>query len=173
MFRHVVSFVALIASIHVAGCFTPSPSRGGGQVKGRSAPLTNPSDVLVPAGYRVEVVATGLTFPTGVAFDEQDRPHVVEAGYCYGETWTTPRLVRVESDGRLTQVAAGSAAPWNGVAYHDGNFYVTAGGHRAESGQILRISADGKTVEPVYTGFPSFGDHHTNGPVVGPDGWLY
>src|SRR5436190_37325 len=54
---------------------------------------------------------------------------------------------------------------------HEGNFYVAEGGEM-EGGRILKISPDGK-VTVLVSGLPSFGDHHTDGPVVGPDGWLY
>jgi glucose/arabinose dehydrogenase len=172
MARRALLLLAVLAVAVCAGCFETSPSRGGGQSRQPDVRTPNPADVLVPQGYRVEVVATGLTFPTGLAFDDQDRPYVSESGYSYGEVWTTPRLVRVDPGGRLVQVATGPGAPWNGVAFHDGHFYVAAGGHR-DGGQILRISADGNTVEPIVTGLPSFGDHHTNGPAIGPDGSIY
>jgi glucose/arabinose dehydrogenase len=170
--RRTVAALALL-SLFCSSCYETGPSRGGGKAKVVSSERSvNPADVLVPRGYRVEVVTTGLTFPTGVAFDEQDRPYVVESGYSYGEVWTTPRLLRVEADGRTTPIASGPGAPWNGVAYDKGNFFVAAGGQK-DGGQILRISGDGKTVEPIVTGLPSYGDHHTNGPAIGPDGSIY
>jgi glucose/arabinose dehydrogenase len=146
-------------------------SKGGGQ-RGFTPPRrVEARAVALPAGYRIEVVATGLTLPTGVAFDDSGRVYVTEAGYAYGELWTTPRLVRVERDGRITQIAAGSGAPWNGLAFANGAFYVAAAGHR-EGGRIIRIGLDGTTTT-VVDSLPSFGDHHTNGPVAGADGFLY
>ena len=41
-----------------------------------------------------------------------------------------------------------------------------------EGGRILRVGLDG-SITPVVEGIPSMGDHHTNGPRVGPDGLLY
>jgi glucose/arabinose dehydrogenase len=128
------------------------------------------NDVAVPSGYTIEAVATGLTFPTGVAFDDEGRVHVVEAGYSYGEVVTTPRLLRIEADGSTTVVAAGENPPWNGVAYADGSFFVAGG--TLEAGRLLAIDADG-TITTILDGLPSLGDHHTNGPAVGDDGWLY
>jgi glucose/arabinose dehydrogenase len=61
--------------------------------------------------------------------------------------------------------------PWNGVVFHDGAFYVADGGEK-NGGRILRITPDGK-VTPVVEGLPSLGDHHTDGPAVSSDGWLY
>jgi glucose/arabinose dehydrogenase len=97
---------------------------------------------------------------------------VLEAGYSYGELWTVPRLLRVEPDGQLRVVATGGDnGPWTGVVFHEQNFYIAEGGVR-EGGRILRVTAAGK-IEVVVDNLPSLGDHHTNGPAIGPDGWLY
>ena len=61
-------------------CFAMRPSSGGGQKAQFTPPRrAEPADVAVPAGYRIEVVAEGLTFPTGVAFDDSVVAWVVEA----------------------------------------------------------------------------------------------
>ena len=128
--------------------------------------------MALPAGYRIEAVASGLTFPTGVAFDDGGRPHVLEAGYSYGERWTLPRLLRLDPGGAKVTVATGGRnGPWNGVAFADGAFFVAEGG-QLEGGRILRISPEG-AVRALVEGLPSLGDHHTNGPAAGSDGWLY
>jgi glucose/arabinose dehydrogenase len=160
----------------LAGCFSLRGSSGGGQIKPPAPATTRPvnvADIALPAGYRIDVVATGLTFPTGVTFDDEDRPCVVEAGYAYGEVFTTPRLVRIEPDGRTTEIAHGSDnGPWTGVTYYKGYFYVAEGGVR-RGGAILRISPDGR-ITRLVEGLPTKGDHHTNAPVVSPDGaYLY
>jgi len=160
----------------LSGCYALRSSHGGGQTEFTLPRVIDARDVLVPAGYRIEAVATGLTFPTGIAFDTQGRPHVVEAGYSYGEAFATPRLLRIESDGRTSVIATGDDyVPWTGITYHDGAFYVAANGQREGTptgGRILRITSDGR-IAVVVDGLPGRGDHHTNGPVIGPDGWLY
>lgn len=156
------------------GClFAASPSKGGGETRFKPPRRVNPRDVALPRGYRIEAVARGLTFPTGVAFDGDGRPYVTEAGYSYGEKWTTPRLLRIEPDGSKTEIARGENGngPWNGVDYRDGAFYVAEGGQR-DGGRILRIRPDGGQ-DVLVDELPSLGDHHTNGPVVGPDGYVY
>jgi glucose/arabinose dehydrogenase len=160
----------LLASL--SGCYVMRPSSGGGQTSFRPPRKIDVADIAVPPGYRIEPIATGLTFPTGVAFDSAGRPHVTESGYCYGEVWTTPRLLRIEPGGGTRVIAAGRRnGPWNGVDFKNGSFYVAEGG-ALEGGRILRISpGGGKSV--LVSGLPSMGDHHTNGPVVGPDGWVY
>lgn len=155
----------------LGGCYRLfSVGGGGGQTYFLGERIVEAADVLVPDGYHVEVVATGLTFPTGLAFDSAGVPFVTEAGYSYGWTRGTPRLMRITAGGRTEVVAIGDNPPWNGVDYHDGAFYV-AGGHH-DGGQILRITPAGDVVT-VVDALPSAGDHHTNGPRVGPDGYLY
>ena len=46
-----------------------------------------PRDVALPAGYKIELIARDLTFPTGMCFDDKGQLYVVESGYSYGETW--------------------------------------------------------------------------------------
>lgn len=153
------------------GCYVMRTSSGGGQGASNDRRI-NAADVAVPAGYRVEAVAKGLTFPTGITFGPAGAIYVVESGYCYGEVWTTPRLLRVESNGSTRELAKGGKnGPWTGVSFHDGNFYVAEGG-ALEGGRILKITEDGK-ITTLVDRLPSFGDHHTDGPVMGPDGWLY
>src|SRR5687768_15745789 len=95
------------AAVLLSGCYGMRPSAGGGQADFKPPRTANAADVAVPAGYRVELVTTGLTFPTGVAFDDTGRAYVTEAGYSYGEVFTTPRLLRIDGDGRHTVVASG------------------------------------------------------------------
>jgi glucose/arabinose dehydrogenase len=164
--------VMLLLMLVPIGCVELTPSDGGGDIKAPTTRRVDPSDVLLPDGYRIEAVATHLNFPTGVAFDEQGRAYITEAGYSYGEVWTTPRLLRIESDGRTTEIARGDAPPWTGVAFGNGAFYVAEGGAK-NGGRIIRVSGDGK-VTPLIKDLPSVGDHHTNGPAISPDGkFLY
>ncbi|MCY7329893.1 MAG: PQQ-dependent sugar dehydrogenase [Saprospiraceae bacterium] len=146
-------------------------SHGGGQTNVPTQRNINAADIALPAGYRIEAVATDLTFPSGITFDEQDRPYIVEAGYSYGEVWTEPRLLRLESGNKLTTIATGAKnGPWTGVEFYKGDFYVAEGG-QTEGGKILRIDKDGKFTTLIKD-LPSLGDHHTNGPAIH-DGYLY
>jgi glucose/arabinose dehydrogenase len=164
---------ALIAlGLFIAGCYSVRPSRGAGQIGPATNRQFNVADVLVPAGYLVSLAASNLTFPTGVAFDDTGEVYVVESGYSYGEVWTTPRLLHIERGGTIKEIARGERnGPWTGVTFHAGKFYVAEGGV-LEGGRILRIELDGK-VAVIVSNLPSFGDHHANAPLVGPDGWLY
>ncbi|HEX7021727.1 MAG TPA: hypothetical protein VF171_02645 [Trueperaceae bacterium] len=161
---------ALGLVLGLAGCFPTLPSNGGGQTNFVPPREVDPTDVALPAGYRIETVATGLSFPTDITFDDQGRVYVLEAGYSYGEVVTTPRLLRLGPNGTHTVIAEGDNGPWNGVTFHDGAFYVAGG--TLQGGQILRITPDGH-ITTLLDKLPSYGDHHTNSPVFGPDGLLY
>lgn len=164
-------FLAGLLLTAAPGCYATHPSAGGGQIASAPTRHVNPRDIWVPKGYRIEPVIQGLNFPTGVTFDDQGRIYVVEAGYSYGEAWSTPRLLRVIGDGVAHVVCKGDNGPWNGVTYHDGNFYVAEGGQQ-RGGRILRITPEGD-VTTLVDNLPSLGQHHTNGPVIGPDNYLY
>lgn len=164
--------ISFLVSVSISGCYELSPSRGGGETGFAPPRRLAAADVAVPGGYRIEIVGSGLTFPTGIAFDQSGNGFVVEAGYAYGEVFTVPRLIRVGKGGELVEVARGGKnGPWTGVAYSNGAFYVAEGG-QLEGGRILRITADGK-ITPLVDNLPGKGDHHTNGPVIGPDGLVY
>jgi glucose/arabinose dehydrogenase len=166
------TLVLAIAALGVAGCFRFAKSQGGGQIEPASGERrVSAADVMLPAGYSIHAVSRGLTFPTAVAFDLEGTPHVVEAGYSYGEIFTEARLLRLEQNGRRHVLARSDNGPWTGVVYHDGAFYVAEGGQR-RGGRILRIAPNGR-ISVLVEGLPSLGDHHTNGPAIGSDGYVY
>jgi glucose/arabinose dehydrogenase len=170
--KGVLLLLTVFGGLSLVGCYSMRPSSGGGQTKFAREREVDPRDIALPKDYQIELLARGLTFPTGVTFDEQGRLFVVESGYSYGEKWSTPRLLQVSNEGRTTVVATGGKnGPWTGVAYHEGNFFVAEGG-ALEGGRILRISREGK-IDTVVEGLPSYGDHHTDGPAVSEDGWIY
>jgi hypothetical protein len=167
---HLTWFSAVIVTCF-SNCYRMRASKGGGQIKTINQRRINASDVALPPGYKIEVAATGLNFPTAVAFDGEGRIYVIEAGYSYGEVWAEPRLIRIEGDGRQTIIARGVRnGPWTGIAFHDGFFYVAEGGE-ADGGKILRISMTGE-MKTLADNMPSVGDHHTNGPAIH-DGYIY
>jgi glucose/arabinose dehydrogenase len=163
--------IVVILIVSAAGCFRVRNSDGGGQTTFRPPRGVDASVIELPPGYHIEPVAMRLTFPTSVTFDDKGRIYVTESGYSYGEYWTDARLLRLEEDGSRTVIATSNNGPWNGVVWHEGYFYVAEGGQR-DGGKILKIRPTGET-EVLVEGLPSLGDHHTNGPVIGTDGYLY
>jgi glucose/arabinose dehydrogenase len=164
--------IAAALTTAAAGCYNVLPSSGGAEASFEPPRQVQAADIALPAGYQIEAVATGLTFPTGIAFDDGGVPHVIEAGYSYGEVWTQPRLLRIDRDGGTQEVARGERnGPWTGVAFAQGAFFIAEGGE-LEGGRVLRIEPGGhKSI--LIQDLPSRGDHHTNGPAIGPDGRVY
>jgi glucose/arabinose dehydrogenase len=153
-----------------SGCYWMRSASGGGQITTIPKRTIDVKDIALVPGYKIEPVVSGLTFPSGAAFDDDGKLYVIEAGYSYGEKWATPKLYRVDGD-KLSLVASGTDnGPWTGITWHDGSFYVAEGGEK-EGGKILKISKSG-TITTLISNLPSIGDHHTNGPVV-KDNYIY
>lgn len=130
----------------------------------------DPSDILVPDGYEVEVVATGFDAPVHCSFGPDGACYVTEAGYRID---SPPRILRVNTaTGQRETVFEISPDRWNqtgaltGCAWHDGYLYYAYNDH------IGRLRLDGE-VEEVVTDLPGRGDHQLSPPTFGPDGRLY
>src|SRR5438105_13370390 len=110
MRRHLF-LLRFFALLLVLGCTSPAwailfytflPSNGAGKAVFSPPRRVNPADVAVPPGYCIEPVVTGLTYPSAVITDEQDRVYLLESGYSYGEDFAPPRLLRVDGGGQLS-----------------------------------------------------------------------
>ncbi|HEX8331265.1 MAG TPA: PQQ-dependent sugar dehydrogenase [Segetibacter sp.] len=164
-----LTFSLLFPSL--TGCYRMKKSHGGGQVKTPGERQVNAADIALPRGYKIEPVASGFTFPSAVSFDDKGNVYVIETGYSYGEVFGNPKLLRIEKNGSVTNIATGiNNGPWSGITFYNGAFYVAEGGE-VEGGRILRITPDGK-MTALISKLPTFGDHHTNGPVI-KDGYIY
>lgn len=120
----------------------------------------------VPDGYRVEVVVSGLRYPTGVEFDDAGNMYVAEAGFVYGDPVAQPRVLRVDTGGEITVAAEDLSGPVNDLLWHDGQLYIS---HRSK---ISVLETDG-AVRDLVTDLPSLGDHHNNQLAVGPGGEIF
>ncbi|WP_026462082.1 PQQ-dependent sugar dehydrogenase [Adhaeribacter aquaticus] len=164
--------VLLAGSLLLSSCWKLRGHYGGPKSFEPVPRSIQPADIALPAGYKIEAIAQGLNYPTAITFDDSGNIYVTEAGYAYGEIWTQARLLRIEPDGKTTQVAEGGKnGPWSGLSFYQGNFYVSEGG-TLEKGRILRITPNG-AITPVIQDLPTGGDHFTTGPVIGPDGNIY
>ena len=115
------------------------------------------------------LVAHGLKFPTSLAFDEQERLHVVESGLNFSGPDTGGRLLRLDDKGRFRVLTSGLRAPVNGLTRHKGAWLIAEGGN---PGRLSRVDDQGKR-ETILDGLPGGGNYHTNMIAVGPDGKLY
>lgn len=170
---HTLKLLLLLfpCTILINGCTKLRGHYGTKSYETVSRPVRTP-DIQLPEGYKIELVSSGLNFPTSITFDEKGQAYVIEAGYSYGEIFTTPRLLRINADGKTTEIAhGGKNGPWTEVDYYNGNFYVSEGG-QTEGGRILKISPTGEITKLVEN-LPGYGDHHTDGVKVGKDGYIY
>lgn len=133
----------------------------------------DPRAIAVPAGYRVEVLATGLNAPSALEIMADGSIYIGESGYggAYASTagveGATPgRVLRLERDGTLTVVAGGFLPPLAGFVHdRDGTLYVS------HNGTVTALGRGGR--QDILSGLPSLGDHKNNNLVVGPDKKLY
>ncbi len=168
-----INILILFAALFlISGCYFLSGSDGGGETDWKPPRKLNPDDVALPKGYAIEIIARGLTFPTDLTFDDEENIFVIEAGYSYGEVFTKPKLIKIDSEGKTSVVFEGeNNGPWTSVDFYKSNFYISEGG-TLKGGRIIRIDKNGKA-EILIDSLPSLGDHHTNGVIIGPDEKIY
>ena len=142
-----------------------------------------PSNVVIPEGYSMTAVATGLNFPTAMTFFG-DTIWVTEEG-----TATSPAAVKeIDSGGNIrtmltaTELPEGTlVSPLTGIVFARGWFWLIHRQTNSENapgvpvGVISRFRPHGPvgTFETVIAGFPSFGDHPNSHIVFGADGRAY
>ncbi len=156
--------------------------QGGGFVRGQVVVLTAPQQtgepaatpyvpnagqVQVPAGYTVDVLASGLTTPSAMTVDPAGNIYVAESGI----TGTPARIVRITPGGTQTTYApTGSdqlTPPVLGIAWGPNGFLYVA-----DYGRVVRVNPDG-SLTPVVTDLPVGGENSNNNIAFGPDGKLY
>lgn len=118
----------------------------------------------------LEIVFDGLSFPTGVAIDADGSFYVAESGLPFGGAPPGGRIWRLSSDGSRTLLAENLRPPVNGLTLHDGQLYVSEGGHPA---RISRFDLDGQRRTVLLDNLPGPGNYHTNMVAFGADGKLY
>jgi glucose/arabinose dehydrogenase len=129
-----------------------------------------PEDILLPAGYRAELVASGLSAPVMTTFGPDGAAYVVESGHKVDDA---PRVRRVDLEsGEVTTTLELSGSDWvptgalTGAAFAEGSLIVT------NTDRLLRIEPDG-TARTIVDGLPGRGDHQVNHPLLGPDGMIW
>lgn len=121
----------------------------------------DPKDIMLPPGYKIEVFACGLTTPINIIFNDQGEMLVADAGVTSGNGKVLKLI-----DGKFEIIAEGFNPPLTGITYYKGDIYVS---HR---GYITAIKPSGRKFN-IIEGLPSWGDHHNNRVVFGPDGKMY
>lgn len=131
--------------------------------------------VELPAGYRLEKLAAGLTFPTGVTWDDEGALYVCESGGGMAPAMIAePAIAKLGPDGRVVARYGlrrhGVHSPVNDVTWHQGYLYFS---HRLPdlTGAVSRMKPGGK-VKHLITGLPSYFEHQTN-EIVFANGKMY
>jgi len=158
--------ILLIFCAGFSSCFQKKSTQSVSAIYERKA---NAADIIVPQGYKIEPLISGLNFPTAIAFDDKGIMYVTEAGGLE-DIGSEPRLLKI-LNGNISVIARdGKNGRWNSIVYHEGNFYVTDG-NAIDGGKVLKISREGK-INTLIDKLPSQGDHHTNGLVI-KDNYIY
>src|SRR6516225_9728804 len=142
-----------------------------------------PSNVVIPEGYSMTAVATGLNFPTAMTFFG-DTIWVTEEG-----TATSPAAVKeIDSGGNIrtmltaTDLPGGTLRPpLTGIVFARGWFWLIHRQTNSENAPGVPVGVISRfrphdpvgTFETVIAGFPSFGDHPNSQIVFGADGRAY
>ncbi len=141
----------------------------------------SPSNVVIPPGYSMTAVATGLNFPTAMTFFRSSI-WVTEAGIGTG---ALPKVKEIDHNGSVTTVLTSAmlpagklVAPLTGILFAHGWFWLV---HREVNADGVAVGAISRfqphdpagTFQTVLSGLPSFGDHPASQVVFGPDDRMY
>jgi glucose/arabinose dehydrogenase len=132
---------------------------------------------LITKQFSLELICSGLSFPTSLTFDSHDgNAYVAEAGLPFGDSsraggrvWKIDLGRKKSSNYDWTLVADSFGYPLNGLTFHNDSILVSEGGY---PGRIIRLELSGQR-QIVLDGLPGGGDYHTNMIAVGPDEKLY
>ncbi len=116
------------------------------------------------------LVADGFSFPTSLACANDGSLYLAEAGLPFGGAAPGGVIWQVKPDGTRVRLLDGLHPPVNGLTYHEGNLYISEGGHPA---RISRLNPATGQVDVLLDQLPGPGNYHTNMVAFGPDGWLY
>jgi glucose/arabinose dehydrogenase len=119
----------------------------------------------------LELVCSGLSFPTSVTFDEDGIPYITESNL-FNISNRNGCVVKVQGTTRddLLTLTDNLRTPVNGIWYHDGFLYVSEGGN---PGRIAKMDLDGLRFYTILDNLPGRGNYHTNMAVVNSDEKIY
>lgn len=121
----------------------------------------NPSDIVLPAGYRIEVYMSGLNEPSCMTFTQEGDLYIAESGIISDNN----RVFRVRS-GRVEYIASGFNSPITGINSFDGDIYVS---HKCH----ISVIKQDRSVKVLIGGLPCNGDYGISNVAFGNDGKLY
>lgn len=122
---------------------------------------TNPKDISLPPGYRIDVFAYGLDSPVGMVFSEDGDLYIADSGITSGN----PKVLRLFNN-RYEIIAENFISPITGISILDGSLYIS------HKGRISVIQSNG-TKQDVISGLPCNGDFALSNVAFGSDGKIY
>jgi len=135
-------------------------------------PCIDASDVVAPPGYTVEVVAAGLSFPCGMTVADDGTVFIAEGGTTWPtRPWMPPRLLRLDTNGKMRALAIEEEGGLRGLGYHDGYVYATAKG--GYTSRVLRFDPKSGERKVLIDKLPDGGWHEPGGPVFDREGIMY
>jgi glucose/arabinose dehydrogenase len=123
------------------------------------------AEVGLPPGFRIELVASGIDAPIGIAVAPDGALYTAPSGFLGG----APQIVRVNADGSTTVVASeGLQSPVTDLEFGpDGRLYVSS------ASAIATVDLETGAITPLITGLPALGNHPNTQLAFGRDGWVY
>ena len=142
-----------------------------------AAVAANPTNIIVPSGYTVTAVATGLNFPTAISL-QGESIWVAEGGI--GKT--APAVKHIDKNGHVTTVLQDTdlapgvlVGPITGITFAEGKVWLSHIQTINSTGQVVPSDTMGavpvgaissfkphkpvRSFETMVRGLPSFGDH--------------
>jgi hypothetical protein len=114
-------------------------------------------------------VATGLAFPSSLAFDDDGTAYVGETGLPFGGAKPGGKVWSITANGEKSLLAEDLGFPLTGLTFHDGSLWVSQG---SNPGRITRLELDGRTTD-ILDNLPGGGNYHTGEVAFGTDGKMY
>jgi hypothetical protein len=128
---------------------------------GESGRYLNPNDIVLQAGYDIEVFYQWLDVPSRIAFNDEGDILIALSGYVS----KNPSIIKLHN-GAVELVADGFDPPLTGMSYYNGNIYVT------HFGKLTIVYPNGSK-QDILEGIPNYGDYWSSNVAIGPDGKLY
>jgi glucose/arabinose dehydrogenase len=119
----------------------------------------DPDAIVAPAGFRVEALVVGLTFPSAISFGPGGELYLAERGGIGGRVVAAPRVLRVDPDESINEIGR-LENPIVGVAYRPGGeLLIAEDGYQP---RILLVTASGE-LRCLARDLPGGGDYGLSG----------
>lgn len=136
-------------------------------------PVTDPKDLRLPQGYKIEPVLWNLDKPGSFAFDDKGNMYIASTGVTYGKQTTTPTIYKI--DGANGTVSVFVERPIHGILSdiefdkNNGLLYV------AHRNVISTVNVTSGVVHDLVNGLPTsaYVTHPMGQLAIGPDGRVY